>query len=146
MLYQGGYAIKYIPTNTTENVPGNIVSQVKDCKQGCLKNRAQGWTGVIRFKPVLGHESHHISPGNKSVSLCVYSHAPFLHFLSKCIHSHFKSICSHVKIIVCNQELFLLPGVYLFVYLEITIFTSPTSILLGTASFQTGHPFLWSSY
>lgn len=146
MLCQGGYAIKYIPTSTAENVPENTVSQGKDCKQGCLKNWAQGWPGVIRFKHVPGHESHHMSPAHKSVSLCVYSHTPFLHFLSKCIHSLFKSICSHVKIIVWIQELFFLPGVYLFVYLEIAIFTSPTSVLLGTASFQTGHPFLWSSY
>lgn len=143
MLYQGGYAVKYIPTSTTRNVSENIVSQGKDCKQGCLKNRARGWPGVIRFKHVPGHESHHISPANKFVSLCVYS--PFLHFSSKCIHSHFKSICSHVKIIVWIQELLFLPGVYLFVYLEIAIFAPPNSVLLGTASFQTADPFLRSS-
>lgn len=47
-------------------------------KQDCLRNRAEGWPGVTRFKRVPAHESHHMSPVHKPVQPCAYAHTPLL--------------------------------------------------------------------
>lgn len=123
-------------------------------KQDCLRNRAEGWPGVTRFKRVPAHESHHMSPVNKSVQPCVYAHTPVLVALVS--RKIFSVCCPNVFIaslylfvlttkLPCELESFGFSPVFtsLCVYRQRSLPTS-TAVSLGTASPQRSRPLLWA--